>query len=110
MENTVMNLPEAIRHARKDLGLSQAALAHLCGVQRRQISVLERGGNVTMNTVRRVLRHLPNLHRFTLDTATVGVNPAPSEPWRQGVRATAAFIARVCQHVIDRAAAPQEIE
>jgi len=60
-----MELHEEIRRARKDMGFTQGDLAHLAGVQRRQISTLERGGNVTLNTLRKVLVFLPNLREFT---------------------------------------------
>lgn len=62
-----MELHEEIRRARKELDLSQAQLAALCGIQRRQLSTLERGGNVTLNTVRKVLAFLPNLREFTFE-------------------------------------------
>lgn len=62
-----MELHEEIRRARKDLDLSQAQLADFVGVQRRQISTLERGGNVTLNTLKRVLAFLPNLREFTFE-------------------------------------------
>jgi len=39
----------------------------LCGLQRRQLSVLERGGNVTLNTLRKVIGFLPNLEQFTFE-------------------------------------------
>ena len=105
-----MNLPEAIRHARKELGLSQAALSRLSGIPRYRISLLENGGgNATMATVRRVLRHLPNLQIFTLETATVEVKTTQSEPWKLGAMAAAAFIARACQHVIDRVSEREEV-
>ncbi len=60
-------LHEEIRRARKELGLSQGRLAELCGLQRRQLSVLERGGNVTLNTLRKVIGFLPNLEQFTFE-------------------------------------------
>ena len=60
-------LHEEIRRARKELGLSQERLAELCGIQRRQLSILERGGNVTLNTLRKVLGFLPNLQQFTFE-------------------------------------------
>ena len=63
----VMELHEEIRRARKDMDFSQAQLADLAGVQRRQISILERGGNVTLNTLRKVLSILPNLREFTFE-------------------------------------------
>lgn len=62
-----MELHEEIRRARKDLGLSQERLAELCGIQRRQLSILERGGNVTLNTLRKVIAFLPNLEEFTFE-------------------------------------------
>jgi transcriptional regulator with XRE-family HTH domain len=62
-----MELHEEIRRARKDLGLSQAQLAAFCGIQRRQLSTLERGGNVTLTTLRKVMGFLPNLQDFTLE-------------------------------------------
>jgi len=62
-----MELHEEIRRARKDLGLSQEKLAELCGIQRRQLSILERGGNVTINTLRKVIAFLPNLQDFTFE-------------------------------------------
>ena len=62
-----MELHEEIRRARKDMGFTQGDLAHLARVQRRQISTLERGGNVTLNTLRKVLYFLPNLREFTFD-------------------------------------------
>ena len=60
-----MELHEEIRRARLALELSQDQLAELCGVQRRQISILENGGNVTLNTLRKVIGFLPNLQEFT---------------------------------------------
>jgi len=62
-----MELHEEIRRARKDMDLTQGELADLIGIQRRQISSLERGGNVTLNTLKRVLAFLPNLREFTFE-------------------------------------------
>ena len=63
----MLELHEEIRRARKDLGLSQGQLAELCGLQRRQISTLERGGNVTLSTLRKVIGFLPNLQEFAFE-------------------------------------------
>ena len=70
-----MLLPEAVRQARKELGLSQQKLADAAGIQRRQLATLESGRNVTLSTVRKVLAQLPNLRSFTLDGVTVDVAP-----------------------------------
>lgn len=68
-----MLLHEAVKKARKDLGMSQKQLAELAGVQRKQLGTLENGGNVTLSTLRKVLGHLPNLETFTLDAVTATV-------------------------------------
>lgn len=73
-----MLLHEAVRKARKDLGLSQQKLADAAGIQRRQLATLEQGGNVTLATVRKVLGQLPNLETFTLDTIKVQISEADS--------------------------------
>ena len=63
----MLELHNEIRRARKELGLSQGQLSVLCGIQRRQLSTLERGGNVTLNTLRKVIGFLPNLEEFTFE-------------------------------------------
>jgi transcriptional regulator with XRE-family HTH domain len=68
-----MLLHEAVQSARKNLGLSQKRLAELAGIQRKQLATLEKGGNVTLATLRKVLAHLPNLETFSLDTVTATV-------------------------------------
>ena len=68
-----MLLHEAVRHARTELKLTQKKLSELSGVQRRQLSTLEHGGNVTLSTVRKVIAHLPNLKRFTFNGVSVDV-------------------------------------
>lgn len=76
-----MELNEAVRKARKALGLSQEKLAELAGIERKQLSVLENGGNVTLATVRKVLNHLPNIEPFTLGGSGPAVTrlPTPEE-------------------------------
>jgi len=76
-----MLLHDAVKAARKDLGLTQKKLADLAGIQRRQLATLESGGNITLATLRKVLAQLPNLESFTLDVvaATVRRDVPPSE-------------------------------
>ena len=62
-----MELHEEIRRARVEMQLTQDQLATLSGVQRRQISILENGGNVTLSTLRKVIRWLPNLEEFDFE-------------------------------------------
>jgi transcriptional regulator with XRE-family HTH domain len=68
-----MLLHEAVKNARKELGLSQDKLSELAGIQRRQLAKLEAGGNVTLATLRKVLAQLPNLETFSLDAVTATV-------------------------------------
>jgi len=75
-----MQLNEAIRAARIDLGLSQKKLAELAGVQRRQLATMEAGGNVTLKTLRKVLLHLPNLKNFSIDAVEGAVEREPAPP------------------------------
>ena len=77
-----MFLHEAIRQARIEAGLSQKRLAELAGIQRRQLATLESGGNVTINTIRKVLGQLPNLPAFTIEgfAATAAPPPPPAAP------------------------------
>lgn len=70
-----MQLHEAVKKARKELGLTQAKLAELAGIERKQLSVLENGGNVTLSTVRKVIAHLPNMQSFTIGEAMGSVVP-----------------------------------
>jgi len=45
------DLSETIRARRLALGLSQAEVARRGGIQQRQVSVFERGGDLTLSTV-----------------------------------------------------------
>lgn len=86
-----MLLHEAVRRARQELELSQVKLAERAGIQRRQLATLEKGGNVTLATLRKVIAHLPNLESFTLDTVNVNVNSVPmrldQEKWLEAIQA-----------------------
>ena len=82
-----MQLHEAVRTARMELKLSQKKLAEQAGIQRRQLATQEKGGNVTLNTVRKVLSQLPNLETFTIDAVNVDVrlkDPPPFDPAKFG--------------------------
>lgn len=47
---------EAIRNARKEKNLTQSQLGELMGVQRAQISKIEKGKNITISTVARAFK------------------------------------------------------
>jgi transcriptional regulator with XRE-family HTH domain len=85
-----MLLHEAVRKARQDLGVSQVKLAERAGIQRRQLSTLEKGGNVTLSTLRKVIAQLPNLESFTLDAVNVHVTSIPmrldEQKWHEAMQ------------------------
>lgn len=63
-----------IRAARLALGLTESSLARNAGVQRTQVRLAERDGNITMDTLRKILSQLPNvshLHVSEHDPGTV---------------------------------------
>ena len=61
---------EAIKEARKSKKLTQEQLGNLVGVKKGQISKIESGKNLTLNTISRVL-HAMGLHAH-LNIPTVG--------------------------------------
>jgi len=77
--NSSMYLHEAVRKARKDMGLSQVKLAEMAGIQRKQLATLENGGNVTLTTIRKVVSQLPNLEVFSLEGVQVDARTSPKE-------------------------------
>lgn len=72
-----MELNDAVKKARKELGLSQQKLAEMAGIQRRQLATLESGGNVTLATIRKVIAQLPNLGSFAVDAVRISPGRTP---------------------------------
>jgi transcriptional regulator with XRE-family HTH domain len=62
---------EEIVKARIAAQLSQVKLAELADVPRSQLRILEEGGNVTLQTLRKVVAQLPNLREMYLDGVTI---------------------------------------
>jgi transcriptional regulator with XRE-family HTH domain len=60
-----MLVHEQLREAREAAGLTQSALAALTGLARNQIVRAEAGENITLDTLRRIMVHLP-LEEVTL--------------------------------------------
>ncbi len=52
------NIHEAIRARRLALGLSQSEAARRSGIQQRQVSLFERGGDVTLSTLMKLAQAL----------------------------------------------------
>ena len=53
-----LNLHETIRARRLALGLSQLEAARRSGIQQRQVSIFERGGDVTLSTLSKLAQAL----------------------------------------------------
>lgn len=70
-------LHEELRKAREAAGLSQAELAKRAGIPRNQVVRAEKGANVTLDTLRKLVVQLP-IDRLTLvDTVQLSVRPIP---------------------------------
>ena len=70
-------LHEELRKAREAARLSQAELAKRAGVPRNQVVRAEKGANVTLDTLRKLVVQLP-IDRLTLvDTVQLSVRPIP---------------------------------
>lgn len=52
------NIHETLRTRRLSLGLSQIEVARRSGIQQRQVSVFERGGEVTLSTLLKLAKAL----------------------------------------------------
>ncbi|HJQ35678.1 MAG TPA: helix-turn-helix transcriptional regulator [Thermoanaerobaculia bacterium] len=68
-----MLLHEVLRQAREQAGFSQAELAKRAGIPRNQIVRAEKGGNITVDTLRKIaanlpITELPLLHTVKLTT------------------------------------------
>ncbi|HEU4886301.1 MAG TPA: helix-turn-helix transcriptional regulator [Thermoanaerobaculia bacterium] len=77
-------LHEEIREARIKAGMSQMKLAELAGIQRSLVQNLENGRNVTIDTLRKVVPHLPQLE--SLDVGPFKLITSGAAELRDGVR------------------------
>jgi transcriptional regulator with XRE-family HTH domain len=55
-----------VKQAREAAGLSVSDVSRLADVPRQQVYALERGANVTLDTLRRIASVIPNLNRVML--------------------------------------------
>jgi transcriptional regulator with XRE-family HTH domain len=77
-------LHEQIREARIKAGLSQVKLAQLAGIQRSLVQNLEDGRNVTIDTLRKVVPHLPSLRSLNLGSSEL--MPSVAAELREGIQ------------------------
>ncbi|HUP63304.1 MAG TPA: helix-turn-helix transcriptional regulator [Thermoanaerobaculia bacterium] len=61
-----MELHEELRKAREAAGLTQSELAKRAEIPRNQIVRAEKGENITLDTLRRIVVHLPAVTQLTL--------------------------------------------
>ena len=84
-----------VRQARVELGLSQVQLAERAGVPRDRLRALENGGNVTLETLEKIVAHLPNLREMTIGAVDVEVTGVNVDTLRAAVAEAAAATRRV---------------
>ena len=70
-------LHDELRKAREKAGLSQQALADRAGIPRNQVVRAERGENITVDTLRKIVAHLPLTELSLLDTTGFRVDIVP---------------------------------
>ena len=70
-------LHDELRRAREKAGLSQQALAERAGIPRNQVVRAERGENITVDTLRKIVAHLPVTELTLLDTTAFRVDIVP---------------------------------
>jgi len=63
-----------VRDARVKAGLSQAALARLADVPRKQVMALESGRNVTLKTFEKIITKIPGLQRLHIGEVEVAMS------------------------------------
>jgi len=95
-------MKDDIKEARLAAGLTQAALARLAGIPRKQVVAIENGANVTLNTVRRIVAQLPNLRRVYLDDLEVAFGSRDQDRARR----TAIELVEVAKRLLDQLGGP----
>lgn len=70
-------LHEELRRAREKAGLSQQALAVRAGIPRNQVVRAERGDNITVDTLRKIVAFLPVTELTLLDTKGFRIDAIP---------------------------------
>src|SRR5262245_37815847 len=94
-----MLLHEELRRAREQSALTQAQLASLAGIPRNQIVRAEKGENITIETLRKIVVHLPVENLTLLEGVKLGFDHLPqaerlySIASKMMINLTAAFIA-----------------
>ena len=71
----VQGIGKFIQHHRLNQNLSQDSVARAAGISRSTLSILERGGKVTLSSLIQVLRVLDLLH--IMDVFKVDTRPSP---------------------------------
>src|SRR5215212_4578627 len=72
-----MMLHEELRRAREDMGWTQAHLATLAGIPRNQVVRAERGDNITLDTLRKIMVHLPVENLTLLEKVHLNLDVLP---------------------------------
>jgi transcriptional regulator with XRE-family HTH domain len=72
-------LHDEIREARIAHGYSQSKLSKLAGVPRTRLRMFEEGGNITIETLEKIVNALPNLKTVTIGRMQMRTHAEPEE-------------------------------
>lgn len=72
-------LHDEIREARIAHGYSQSKLSKLAGVPRTRLRMFEEGGNITIETLEKIVNALPNLKTVTIGRMQMRTHAEPGE-------------------------------
>ena len=78
-------LHDDVRQARIDHGLSQLKLARQAGIPRSQLVKFENGGNVTLETLRKILSQLPKLRSIRIEAVELQLEQVDIPALRTGL-------------------------
>lgn len=70
-------LHDELRRGREAAGLSQTQLAVLAGIPRNQVARAERGENITIDTLRKIVVHLPIQELPLIEKVNLSVDVVP---------------------------------
>src|SRR6185436_4398388 len=97
-----MFIHEELRQAREQAGLSQAQLAARAGIPRNQIVRAEKGENITLDTLRKIVVHLPVEQLTLIETVQLRVDVLPHpEKVFLGAMETLAFLSAALASATD---------
>ena len=105
-----MLIHQQLRQAREEAGLSQAALAAMTGLSRNQIVRAETGENITLETLRKIVTHLPIDELTLMERVKIKMDYLnPAEKMFFGIGETLAHLMEATQSALTLAVASRGV-